>query len=78
MASKNDLIRIIANNIDFKGTCEYLIDNDDLTKLGLNSISFVKIVVQVEKMFNVKFEYGYLNHNKFSSLNVLYDYIKKL
>lgn len=54
--------------------------NDSLEKYedyGLNSIYFVRIVIELEKMFTINFEDDYLILENYKSVNDLVNYILK-
>ena len=78
MGIKEKIIDILSNHSDFENVNHYLHNNDDLTQLGMNSISFIKMVVALESEFGFEFEDEALDYNKFTSLNILCDYIKNM
>lgn len=48
----------------------------DLSTLGFNSISYIKLVVAVEEEFNIEFNDEYLDISKFDSINSVISYIE--
>lgn len=72
------VIEIITEKCDIDNIDEYLKNNDDLTPLSINSVSFIKLVVELENEFSIEFEDEALDYNKFKSLNSLCNYIKKM
>lgn len=58
-----------------------IIENDDinlnqsLKEIGCNSITFVKLVVQIEEIYNIEFDDDVLMVDKFSSVDSLVKYI---
>lgn len=48
---------------------------DPLQELGIDSVSFIKIVVELEKEFSIKFEIEDMELTKLNSLNKIIDYI---
>jgi len=76
MIIKEKIIDIISLYSDLENVKQYLHENDDLTKLGVNSISFIKMVVALENEFNFEFEDEALDYNKFKSLNMLHNYVE--
>ena len=70
-----NIIAIITNNLQVK---EYLATNDDLTVIGLDSIKFIRLVVEIEEEFGVNFDDEMLDFSKFQSLEELSDYIHNM
>lgn len=60
-------------NMDFDANVSV---SDKIESLGINSISFIKIVVQIESEFGFEFEDDDLNYNVFQTLKDLTVYIK--
>lgn len=48
----------------------------DLSKLGFNSISYIKLVVAVEEEFNIEFNDEYLDIGKFDGIKSVISYIE--
>lgn len=67
---------IVSEIIGISGVDEIGSD-DDLLTLGLNSISFIKIVVTIENSFNITFDDEDLLFHNFNTLNKLTSYIQK-
>ena len=78
MEIRKKIIEILAANSGIESAINYLENNDDLTQLNMNSISFIKTVVELEREFDFEFEDEALDYNKYKSLNLLCDYVKKL
>ncbi|EPU1811170.1 hypothetical protein ACVU02_000590 [Listeria monocytogenes] len=49
----------------------------DLTTLGIDSLSFFQVVLEVEKKCNKSFDFIELDVNKFSTLDKLEDILKE-
>jgi len=77
MEIKDKIIEILSVHCDMENVNQYLHENDDLTKLGLNSISFIKMVVNLESEFQFEFEDEALDYNKFTSLKLLCSYVEE-
>ncbi|SHJ86906.1 acyl carrier protein [Clostridium cavendishii DSM 21758] len=77
MDIRKKIIEIIALNSDIQNVREYLENNNDLTKLAINSISFIKIVVGIEKEFDFEFDEEELDFNKYVFLNMLCNYVQE-
>lgn len=50
-------------------------DNQDLIKAGLDSIEVIKLILAVEKEFNMKFSDEDLQMKYFQTFNSLYDFL---
>ncbi len=76
MCNKTEIVEqiatIIETNIDFIHNIGM---NDDLEELGINSLSFIRIVVEIEEKFNLEFEDGDLSYEKFSTIEDIANYI---
>lgn len=75
---KEKVIEIIAQHSEMESVTEYLQNNDDLSPLGINSIDFIKMVIDFETEFDIVFDDDALSYANFLSLQVLCDYIKQL
>jgi len=76
MAVLDKIINIIKVYTDYEDVESYFADNDDLTVLGMNSISFIKLVVAIEEEFHFEFEDEDLDYSRFTSLNLLCKYVE--
>lgn len=70
---ESKIISIMKENMDFDASVSV---SDRIESLGINSISFIKIVVQIETEFGFEFEDDDLNYNVFQTLKDLVVYIK--
>ena len=57
---------------------EYFSQNDDLLAINLNSLIFIRIVIDLEEVLGIEFEDEGLDFEQFSSLEKLVIYINKL
>ena len=69
---------IIRSNSDVPMTVEQIEVNKNLTDVGINSVTFIKIIVAIEAKF--KFEFGDedLDANKFSTIKSLISYVENM
>ena len=77
MNTKEHIIEIIARLMEDESVKEQLKHNDDLTQLKINSINFIRLVVELEDFFEVEFEDDALDYTKYLSLNELCNYLEK-
>ena len=75
---KERIIEIIVRHSEMEGVKEYLQNNDNLEPLKINSIDFIKMVVDFETEFDVFFDDDALSYANFLSLEVLCNYINGL
>ncbi len=75
---KEKIIDIIAKHSEMEDVKEYLQNNDNLEPLKINSIDFIKMVVDFETEFDIFFDDDALSYANFLSLEVLCNYIKGL
>ena len=78
METRKQLIEIITNLTENVGLEEPLKDSSDLIRMGMNSIIFIRLVVEIEDKFGVIFEDDMLDYKKFSNLGELATYINSL
>lgn len=51
---------------------------DDFESLGLNSLHYLKIVVEIESEFDIELDDENLDNKTFKNIENLYNYVKKL
>ena len=78
MEIREKIIKILSAYSEKENVYQYLHENDDLTQLGMNSITFIKMIVVLECEFDFEFEDDALDYNKFTSLNLLCDYVEEM
>lgn len=74
---RNEIISIIKENSTYPDVEGYLKENDDLTEIGLDSISFIKIIVALEQNYDIEFDDVSLDFSNFDSFNKLCDFVKE-
>lgn len=50
---------------------------DTLSSLNINSISFIRLVVEIEKEFNIEFQDDIIDMNNFTTLKSLVEFIEE-
>ena len=78
MEIREKIIKILSAHSEKENVYQYLHESDDLTQLGMNSITFIKMIVVLECEFDFEFEDDVLDYNKFTSLNLLCDYVEEM
>lgn len=69
------ILEYVLEEIDVRG---FLKENDDLSKIGFNSLTFVKLVVEIEMEFDVEFPDEMLDFKLLTSFANLAEYITTL
>jgi acyl carrier protein len=68
---------IIKSSSDVVGLIDDLGLEDSLTKLGLNSLNYVRIITKLEEEYGVEFDPDDLDFENFKTIKLLMDYIEK-
>lgn len=78
----NDIEKKVIDIIDLileePGVKDFFEENDDLLQFGIDSISFIKIIVAIEDEFKIEFEDDHLDFTKFASKKTLCNSIERL
>lgn len=74
---KANIREIIGKNIELTVPIEKISYDDDLTTFGMNSITFIKVVVAIELEYGFEFEDDIMLVEKFKKINDLVSYIKE-
>lgn len=68
------VLKIIEENIELNSPIEY---NQKVESIGMDSIAFVKIIVDIEEKFGFEFEDEMLRIDKFPYISSFVDYVKE-
>ena len=77
MDIRKKVVEILSAHSNMNNIYQYFDENDDLTILGMNSIEFIKMVIDLEKEFKFTFNDEDLEHSNFISLSSLCNYVEK-
>lgn len=72
---ESQIIDIFKSNTEFEYSFDEAIDKP-LLSIGINSITFLKIVVAIEVAFGIEFEPTNLDINKFSNMRSVVAFVK--
>lgn len=72
MGKKEKLINLIAEQLE---GVEEIDPQSSLTEIGYDSLKFIFLVLRIEREFDIEFEDGDLNYQKFSKVNEIVDYV---
>ena len=67
---------IIGENAEMQKDFSHIASDIDLKNIGINSITFIKIVVSIETEFGIEFEDEDLDYNKFPNIKSLVNYVE--
>lgn len=70
-----ELKKLLKETTDLGDAINEINDESDLTSLGINSVSFIKLTVRIEEEFGFEFEDEYLDYNKFKTIKDLILYV---
>lgn len=71
---RQELIQIFVETFHDEAIREVLL-RDDLTVLKMNSLSYIRLVVNIEDHFNIEFGHAQLNNELFTSFTALVEYV---
>lgn len=69
------VLTMLKENIEDDYEWDKIEDDDDLAMLGVNSVTFIKLVVATEMEFDIEWDDENLNVVNFSTINNIVDYI---
>lgn len=78
MDLENNIKNIVSSHIDIAIEPSKMQNSDGLDYLGINSINFMRIVIELEEMYNFEFDIEMLDFEVYANLGKLIDYVKKL
>lgn len=72
---KARVINMLKENLEESDQVEELKPDDDLVVLGINSMTFIRLVIAAEMEFGIAWKDEDLNYQNFSTINNIIDYI---
>lgn len=76
MDVKQKIIEIIGK-VTGVDNIEEVLSQEDLTEAGVNSVSFIKVIVGCENEFGIEFDDDELDFTKYNDLDALSDFVEK-
>jgi len=67
---------IMAQNVELTIPIENVDSDELITNIGINSISFIKLVVSIESEFGFEFDDEYLDYKRISTLRSMAKYVE--
>jgi len=78
MEVRERITEILVSVLGRSDVAKDLEKNDNLTKLGINSMSFVKLIVMLELEFGLEFDDEILDIGRFQKFSQLCSYIEEI
>jgi len=72
---KQQIREIIKDHIEDKQSLCQLGDDDSISTLQINSLIFMKIIIDLEDTYDLEFDFDKLDTNNFRTINNLYEYV---
>jgi acyl carrier protein len=72
------LKELICEKIPTFGSTDKIVPDSKLTECGVNSVSFVQFIIDIETAFSIEFDLDKLDINNFASFKELASYIGTL
>ena len=69
---------IIAGHVDIALNVNDIKSGDFLDNIGINSINFIRIVIEIENEFGISFDVDYLGFEVYENIQALLDYESSL
>jgi len=69
---------IIAGHVDIALNVNDIKPEDFLDIMGVNSINFIRIVIDIENEFGISFDVDYLGFEVYENIQALLDYVSSL
>lgn len=66
---------LIKETLDIDTGIEELTGKEKLKNLGVNSVSFIKLIVAIEKQYDIEFEDEDLDFKRIPTINSLINYV---
>lgn len=73
---QNNIKEVLKKYVHKQESMQNIKADDSLLELGINSISFIKIIVQLENVFDIEFPEKDLKSKSFDSLNDIAVYVE--
>ena len=78
MEFRNSVLELISSHVDIAFDINQVKDDDTLEQLGVNSINFIRVIIELEMIFNIQFDVDYLGTEAFENVVTFVEYVKKL
>lgn len=77
MDIKKKIIEILERNSKLKNIDATMLDKITFNDLGVNSLNFIKIIVEIEDEFEMEFDDDQINYDLLNNINDLVSFIEE-
>lgn len=77
MTVEQKLVQILRNNTNIEDLDETNLNNAKFSQLGINSLNFIKIIVELEDEFGIEFDDSQINYELLNNIEELVKLIKR-
>jgi acyl carrier protein len=74
--TENKIRMIIEKNCQLRVNIHDIDPNVNLEDYGVNSLSFVKLIIDIESIFNINIEEEFFNTEKLGTIESIIDYVE--
>lgn len=78
MDLRNIVLELVSSHVDIAFDINQVKDDDTLEQLGVNSINFIRVIIELEMTYNVQFDVDYLGTEVFENIGKFVEYVEKL
>ncbi len=78
MNLRNSVLELVSSHVDIAFDINQVKDNDTLEQLGVNSINFIRVIIELEMTYNIQFDVDYLGTEMFENVAAFVEYVKEL
>lgn len=78
MDLRNIVLELVSSHVDIAFDINQVKDDDTLEQLGVNSINFIRVIIELEMTYDVQFDVDYLGTEVFENIGKFVEYVRKL
>ncbi|ACL75347.1 phosphopantetheine-binding protein [Ruminiclostridium cellulolyticum] len=67
---------LLKETMEMEGDIDTVSPDEDLTNIGMNSVSFIQVIVAFEEEFEIQFEEEDLDIEHFRTINSILEFLK--
>lgn len=75
---EKEIRKIIDNNIKLTKTIEEIAPDEELQHYGMNSLTIINAIAEIEELFDFEYRYEDLEMKKINTINKLTDYVMNM
>lgn len=78
MDLRNIVLGMVSSHVDIAFDINQVKDDDTLEQLGVNSINFIRVIIELEMTYDVQFDVDYLGMEVFENIGKFVEYVRNL